>query len=250
MKKGFRTPPKTLTVELAGFPRRSLMVPPLEAGSHEQPARVMPGRCDEPARTRCHYKLLDVPIMECFDEDRKALMPLPSTRFDPIRWESGKDDRYGRIEIDSNRYLAGGKWHGGKLLAAAGWDSVRITDPSSGEMIAEYPRRYGGASSTLQDPALVSLALRRRADTIAKSERVHRHDPHTLAERLAAFLEPCGERLLAPAFDHVQQAGRPAFLPGRQVHDDGHIPTAERGVSPHVLVHADLLDPVALGPGF
>ena len=324
MKKGFRTPPKTLTVELAGFPRRSLMVPPLEAGSHEQPARVMPGRCDEPARTRCHYKLLDVPIMECFDEDRKALMPLPSTRFDPIRWESGKTDRYGRIEIDSNRYLAGGKWHGGKLLAAAGWDSVRITDPSSGEMIAEYPRRYGGASSTLQDPALVmpmitarpgswketpirpdfpedvrawldqadkqrlhdslkaiaratkaagfdnamlaasdsidlrpetgptdtdlvSLALRRRADTIAKSERVHRHDPHTLAERLAAFLEPCGERLLAPAFDHVQQAGRPAFLPGRQVHDDGHLPTAERGVSPHVLVHAELLDPVALG---
>ena len=153
MKKGFRTPPKTLTVELAGFPRRSLMVPPLESGSHEQPARVMPGRCDEPARTRCHYKLLDVPIMECFDEDRKALMPLPSTRFDPIRWESGKADRYGRIEIDSNRYLAGGKWHGGKLLAAAGWDSVRITDPSSGEMIAEYPRRYGGASSTLQDPA-------------------------------------------------------------------------------------------------
>lgn len=162
MRKGFRTPPKTRTVELAGFPRRSLMVPPLEAGSHEQPARVMPGRCDEPARTRCHYKLLDVPIMECFDEDRKALMPLPSTRFDPIRWGSGKADRYGRIEIDSNRYLAGGKWHGGKLVAAAGWDSVRITDPSSGEMIAEYPRRYGGASSTLQDPALVSLALRHR----------------------------------------------------------------------------------------
>ena len=82
---------------------------------------------------------------------------------------------------------------------------------------------------------------------LVSGERVHRHDPHTLAERLAAFLEPCGERLLAPAFDHVQQAGRPAFLPGRQVHDDGHIPTAERGVSPHVLVHADLLDPVALG---
>ena len=82
---------------------------------------------------------------------------------------------------------------------------------------------------------------------LVSGERVHRHDPHTLAERLAAFLEPCGERLLAPAFDHVQQAGRPAFLPGRQVHDDGHIPTAERGVSPHVLVHADILDPVALG---
>lgn len=67
---------------------------------------------------------------------------------------------------------------------------------------------------------------------LVSGERVHRHDPHTLAERLAAFLEPCGERLLAPAFDHVQQAGRPAFLPGRQVHDDGHRPTAN-GVCRH-----------------
>ena len=35
-----------------GFPRRDLMVPPLEAESHGQPARVMLGRRDEPARSR------------------------------------------------------------------------------------------------------------------------------------------------------------------------------------------------------
>ena len=109
------------------------------------------------------------------------------------------------------------------------------------------------------DPKIPEIK-RRRADTIAKSERVMTMSRHLTLTRgvLADHLDgvgqypcggflPCGERLLAPAFDHVQQAGRPAFLPGRQVHDDGHIPTAERGVSPHVLVHADLLDPVALG---
>lgn len=35
-----------------GFPRRDLMVLPLEAESHGQPARVMLGRRDEPARSR------------------------------------------------------------------------------------------------------------------------------------------------------------------------------------------------------
>ena len=42
------------------------------------------------------------------------------------------------------------------------------------------------------DTDLVSLALRRRADTIAKSERVHRHDPHTLAERVCVQLVVAG----------------------------------------------------------
>lgn len=98
---------------------------------------------------------MDVPVMECFDEDRKALTPLPSTRFDPIRWESRKAGKYGRIGIGSNRYLAGGEWHGRRLPAAVRWDSVRITDPESGEVVAEYPRQYGRTAGTLQDPVPV-----------------------------------------------------------------------------------------------
>ena len=90
--------------------------------------------------------------MECFDEDRKALTPLPSTRFDPIRWES-RQIRSHRHR--PNRYLAGGEWHGRRLPAAVRWDSVRITDPKSGEVVAEYPRQYGRTAGTLQDPALV-----------------------------------------------------------------------------------------------
>ena len=34
-------------------------------------------------------------------------MPLPSTAFDPVRWESRTADKYGLVDIDSNRYLAG-----------------------------------------------------------------------------------------------------------------------------------------------
>lgn len=145
-----------------GFLRRNLMVPPLEAESHGQLTRVMLERCDGLARARRHHRSADTSIMERFAADRDALMPLPSTRFDPIRWEIRKADKYGRIDIDSNRYLAGGGWHGRRLLAAVRWDSVRIADPESGETVAEYPRRYGKTAGTLRDPALVMPMLAAR----------------------------------------------------------------------------------------
>ena len=68
-------------------------------------------------------------------EDRAALMPLPSTTFDTIRWESRRADKYGQIDIDSNRYLAGPALHGRRLLAAVRWDSVQITDPGTGRCV-------------------------------------------------------------------------------------------------------------------
>ena len=94
-----------------------------------------------------------------FGEDRAALMPLPSTTFDPIRWESRRADKYGQIDIDSNRYLAGPALHGRRLLAAVRWDSVQITDPGTGEIVAGYPRIYGRSPSTLQDPELAMPVL-------------------------------------------------------------------------------------------
>lgn len=47
-------------------------------------------------------------------------------------------------------------------------------------------------------------------------ERIHRHDLHPVAERLRARGEPRGERLLAPALDHVDQTRRPAPPPRRE----------------------------------
>ena len=85
-----------------GFLRRNLMVPPLEAETHTQLGRIMLDRCDALAASSRHYRR-DTAIGDAFEEDRAALMPLPSTTFDPIRWESRRADKYGQIDIDSNR---------------------------------------------------------------------------------------------------------------------------------------------------
>ena len=71
-----------------GFLRRNLMVPPMHAESYGQLSRFMLERCDGLAASSYCPRLPDVPVAEVFDEERAALMPLPSTAFDPVRWES------------------------------------------------------------------------------------------------------------------------------------------------------------------
>ncbi|WP_131232669.1 IS21 family transposase, partial [Bifidobacterium longum] len=100
-----------------GFLRRNLMVPPPEAETHARLGRITLDRCDALAASSRHHRR-GTAIGDVFGEDRAALMPLPSTTFDPIRWESRRADKYGQIDIDSNRYLAGAALHGRTLLAA------------------------------------------------------------------------------------------------------------------------------------
>ena len=73
------------------------MVPPMRAESYGQLSRLLLERCDGLARDSYCPRLLDVPVAEVFDEERAALMPLPSTAFDPVRWESRTADKYGLV---------------------------------------------------------------------------------------------------------------------------------------------------------
>ena len=109
-----------------GFLRRNLMVPPMRAESYGQLSRLLLERCDGLARDSYCPRLPDVPVAEVFDEERAALMPLPSTAFDPVRWESRTADKYGLVDIDSNRYLAGPDSARSKVLAAIRWDTVTL----------------------------------------------------------------------------------------------------------------------------
>ena len=113
-----------------GFLRRNLMVPPMRAESYGQLSRLLLERCDGLARDSYCPRLLDVPVAEVFDEERAALMPLPSTAFDPVRWESRTADKYGLVDIDSNRYLAGPDSARSRVLAAIRWDTVTLTSPA------------------------------------------------------------------------------------------------------------------------
>lgn len=135
-----------------GFLRRNLMVPPMRAESYGQLSRLLLERCDGLAKGPACPRLLDVPVAEVFDEERAALMPLPSTAFDPVRWESRTADKYGLVDIDSNRYFAGPDSARSRVLAASGTrsrppprpppatSSRNIPDSTDGRAMWRIPR--------------------------------------------------------------------------------------------------------------
>ena len=126
-----------------GFLRRNLMVPPMRAESYGQLSRLLLERCDGLARDSYCPRLLDVPVAEVFDEERAALMPLPSTAFDPVRWESRTADKYGLVDIDSNRYLAGPDSARSRVLAAIVFRQVGVS------CLVMYFFRVGGGDVLL-----------------------------------------------------------------------------------------------------
>jgi transposase len=151
-----------------GFLRRNLMVPALSAESYEQPGRVMLERCDELAGKSCSPRFLDAPVRQCFAQERAMLMPAPSTRFDPVRFETRSADKYGLVDLDSNQYSAGPAAARSRVLCAVRWDTLTLTAPGTGEVLAEYPRQYG-RSRSLEDPALVFPLLSTRPRAWAES---------------------------------------------------------------------------------
>ena len=75
-------------------------------------------------------------------------------------------------------------------------------------------------------------------------EAVHGHHLDALAPCLVTLAQPVLESLPGPAWDHVQQAGRPPPVAhGGQVDDHRDVPVAPLGVAPDVLIDAQGLDP-------
>ena len=218
-----------------GFLRRNLMVPPMRAESYGQLSRLLLERCDGLARDSCCPRLPDVPVAEVFDEERAALMPLPSTAFDPVRWESRPADKYGLVDIDSNRYLAGPDSARSRVLAAIRWDTVTLASPATGELLAEYPRQYG-RSRNVEDPALVlpRLAVKPRA----WRESSIRPD---VPDDIRAWLDSMDEKTLRESLKAIGDACRAAgFDPAMQA--CGEILRSNRDMG----LHADSLTPIAL----
>ena len=162
-------------------------------------------------------------------------MPLPSRAFDPVRWERRVADKYGLVDIDSNRYLAGPDSARSRVLAAIRWDTVTLTSPATGELFAEYPRQYG-RSRNVEDPALVlpRLAVKPRA----WRESSIRPD---VPDDIRAWLDSMDEKTLKESLKAIGDACRAAgFDPAMQACDEILRSNRDMGL------HADMLTPIAL----
>ena len=150
-----------------GFIRRNLMVPVPEAADlPELNARLLVG-CDALLDSE-HYRA-GVPVRDLLADDLAALLPLPGTRFDCVRWERRRADREGRVEVDGRLYCAGPYWHGRWMLVGLRADSVEIMD-ERGRHAATLPRSWSDGGGTVYDPATLIPAVTARPRSWEQSQ--------------------------------------------------------------------------------
>ena len=150
---------KGSTENAVGFLRRNLMVPTPSAEGWDRLTDAWLERCDEIARG-VHYRE-DVPIRDLFETDLDHMLPLPPSMFDACDWRGVKADRTGTVTIDSNRYLAGPKWHSMRLMA--GVRALRVELRSmDGEPIVTLERRWGRSPDTAMDPLSLLAIIARK----------------------------------------------------------------------------------------
>ncbi len=134
-----------------GFVRRNLFVP--EPGIDEplwEYNRKQFARADSLDDHRVHYRK-EKPIMDLFNEDRKAMLPPPANPFEVIRYASYRTDGYGKVCIGKkHRYSAGTDYAHRRMLVGFTVRKVIIQDPVDGKEIKSY-ENYGESQTDAID---------------------------------------------------------------------------------------------------
>jgi transposase len=129
-----------------GFLRRNLMVPEPETASLGALNQMLLRRCDDLAG-REHWRK-GAPIGVLFAEDAAAGLELPGVGFDPVRYESRRADKTGKVIVEGVAYLAGPAYHDRHLTVGIRHDRIEILDEHAHPVIV-FDRVFGHTDQTV-----------------------------------------------------------------------------------------------------
>lgn len=113
--------------------------------------------CEE-QREGQHYKK-SKPVGELFLDDLAAMRPLPSSRFNVIRYEVKKADGYGKICLDGKHYYSSRPELGRQdITVGIRAHTVELYD-STGQHVVTHERRYGDQRTDTTDHYTTLLQL-------------------------------------------------------------------------------------------
>jgi hypothetical protein len=139
-----------------GFLRRNLMVPEPEAASLGALNQMLLDRCDQLAQ-REHWRK-HTPIGVLFADDIAAGLELPGIGFDPVRYESRRADKTGKLVVEGVAYLAGPAYHDRQLTVGIRHDVVEILDEHACPVVV-FDRVFGRTDQTVFAPSQLLQAL-------------------------------------------------------------------------------------------
>lgn len=107
---------------------------------------------------KVHYEK-GVPVVDLFDDDRRACSPLPARVFDPVRWAEYTTDKYGRVTVDGvHTYSVAPQAQQSRVLVGFRAHRVDIVD-REGRPLASHRRSFGTVRSHSVDHTAMMSAL-------------------------------------------------------------------------------------------
>lgn len=203
-----------------GMIRRKLFVPGPGVWSPENFDSGLPDRCLELGGKPRHAKDEEEAVL--FAEGRKALLPLPSKRFDVVTWKRMRADKHGVVTLDGRHRCSTDASHARRdVLVGLRALEIEILDVE-GTHPAVRPRAYGQAGTSSEDP------LHAVGDAVRQAERVAQRPRARDAARSAARMaRPAGRGGTARCAADPQTRG-PGIRLGRRGRGDAHDPRIDR----------------------
>lgn len=110
-------------------------------------------------RLRTHYEKKDM-VNQLFEKDKEAFLHLPAKKYDCVRYETLKADKYGFVQVDSKKYSTSPRYAKHKVLVSITYNQVTILTDEY-EKIVSHNRIYGDASKSMIWQPYLSLMARR-----------------------------------------------------------------------------------------
>jgi len=170
-----------------GYLRSNLLVPVPEFRNLQEYNKLLLAKCAEDM-DREHYRL-DERIFSLFEEDKKALLPLPRSPFDTAKYEVCRTNGYGRFFLENglHEYSASPSYANTSILVQITANKVIPMNDSRKEIVV-HKRLYGNTKQQSMQwlPYLTQLSRRPGA---LKYTGIYRMMP----EPLQAYLDQCAK---------------------------------------------------------
>jgi transposase len=178
---------------LVGFTRRNFLVPVPRVDLLEQLNAHLAERCLADLSRTLRGK--DKPKGELLDQEREAMLPLPTTRFEAHRVDEARANSLSLVRFDRNDYSVPTEFAHHPVTAVGMIDEVRLV--VNGRLVARHARCWK-KEKTFYEPVHCLALLERKPGALDFARPMERWDLppcfDLLRRRLAADLEHAGVR--------------------------------------------------------
>lgn len=123
-----------------GYVRRNVLSPPPVVRDLAEIDELLRKQAEKDLK-RIHYRK-GVPVEELWEEDRRALLPLPNQRFEVSRMASARVNRVSEIRFEGDTYRIPRAYPGQGVILRVFWDRLVVLDQGTGREVGRVPRQY------------------------------------------------------------------------------------------------------------